>query len=46
MFTTFPMLCDRNKTLIVCLKGLNEFEMLCGKVKVVEIINLCNVVAC
>jgi hypothetical protein len=27
-YTTFHMLCDRKKILIVCQKGINEFQML------------------
>jgi hypothetical protein len=32
------------KILIVCQKGINEFQMLCGGFKAVEIIKLCYVV--
>jgi hypothetical protein len=37
------MLCYRKKILIVCEKGISEFQMLCGGFKAVEIINLCNI---
>jgi len=40
------MLCYRKKILIVSQKGINEFQTLCGGFKEVEIIKLCNVVAC
>jgi hypothetical protein len=38
------MLCYRRKILIVCQKGINEFQTLCGGFKAVEIIMICNVV--
>jgi hypothetical protein len=38
------MLCNREKILIVCQMGINEFQMLCGGFKVVEILRLCYVV--
>jgi hypothetical protein len=44
VYTTFHMLSDRKKILIVCQKGINEFQMLCGGFKLVEIIKLCYVV--
>jgi len=40
------MLCDRKKILIVCQKGINEFQTLCGGFKPVEIIKLCYDVPC
>jgi hypothetical protein len=40
------MLCYRKKMLIVCQKGINEFQMLCGGLKAVEIIILGYVVPC
>jgi len=44
--TTFQMLCYRTMILIVWQKGINEFQMLCGGLKAVEIIKLCYVVPC
>jgi hypothetical protein len=44
VYTTFHTLCYRKKILIVCQKGINEFQTLCGGFKPVEIIKLCNVV--
>jgi hypothetical protein len=38
------MLCQRKKLLIVCQKGINEFQTLCSRFKAVEIIMLCSVV--
>jgi hypothetical protein len=32
--------------LIICQKGINELQTLCGRFKVVEIIKRCNVVRC
>jgi hypothetical protein len=46
VYTTFHMLCYRNKILMVCQKGINEFQTLGGGFKVVEIIKLCYVVSC
>jgi hypothetical protein len=43
-YTTFHTLNDRKKILIVCQKGINEFEMLCSEFKLVELIKLCYVV--
>jgi len=40
------MLCYRKEILIVCQKGINEFQTLCIGFKVVEIIKLCYVVPC
>jgi len=40
------MLRYRKKILIVCQKGINEFQTLCARFKVVEMIKLCNVVPC
>jgi hypothetical protein len=37
------MLCERKKILIVCQKGINESQTLCGGFKAVEITKLCNV---
>jgi hypothetical protein len=45
-YTTFHTLCYRDKILIVCQKGISEFQMLCGRFEVVEIIKLCYVVPC
>jgi len=39
------MLCYRKKILIVCQKGIIEFQMLCGRLKAVEIKKLCCVVS-
>jgi hypothetical protein len=38
------MLCYRKKILIVCQKGSNEFQMLCGGFNAVEMVMVCNVV--
>jgi hypothetical protein len=38
------MLCNRKNILIVWQNGINEFEMLCDRFNVVEIIKLHNVV--
>jgi len=38
------MLCCRKKILVFCQKGINEFQMLCGGFKAVEIIKLCYIV--
>jgi hypothetical protein len=46
MYTMFHMLCHRKKVLIVCHKGINEFQMLCDGFKVVEIRKLCYMVPC
>jgi hypothetical protein len=43
-YTTFHTLCYRKMMLIVCQKGINEFEMLSGGFKAVEIIKLYYVV--
>jgi len=40
------MLCYREKILIVCQKGITEFQTLCGRFKELEIIKLCYVVPC
>jgi hypothetical protein len=45
-YTTFHMLCDRKKILIVSQKGINEFQTLEGGFKAVEIIKLCYVFPC
>jgi hypothetical protein len=37
----FHMLCYRKTVLIVCQKGINEFQTLCIGFKAVEIIKLC-----
>jgi hypothetical protein len=44
VYTTFHTLCYRKMILIVCQKGINEFETLCGGFNVVEILKLCNIV--
>jgi hypothetical protein len=43
MYTTFHTLCYRKKILIVCQKGIDEFQTLCGGFKAVEIITRYNV---
>jgi hypothetical protein len=40
------MLGYRTKIRIVCQKGINEFQTLCGGFKAVEIMKLCYVVPC
>jgi hypothetical protein len=37
-FTAFHTLCYRKKIQMVLWKGINEFQMLCGRFKLVEII--------
>jgi hypothetical protein len=44
-YTTFDMLCNRQQILIVCLKGINELQILCGRFKAVEIIKFSYVVS-
>jgi hypothetical protein len=44
--TTFHMLCQWKKILIVCQKGINEFQTLCVGFKAVETIKLCYMVLC
>ena len=45
-YTTFPTRCHRKKVLIVCQKGMNEFQTLSIGFKGVEIINLHYMVFC
>jgi hypothetical protein len=45
-YTIFHTLCDWKKILIVCKKGINELQMLCGGFKPVAIITLCYVDPC
>jgi hypothetical protein len=45
-FIIFHTLCNMKKVLIVCQKGINEFQKLCGGFTVVEIIMLCYLVPC
>jgi len=46
MYTTFHTLCYRKKILIVCQKGVTEFQTLCDRFNAVGIIKLCYVVSC
>ena len=46
VYTVFHTLCYKKKILIVCHRGINEFQTLCGGFNVVEIITLCYVVPC
>jgi len=46
VYTTCHTLCYRKYILIVCQKGINEFQMLSVRFKAVEIIKFCYVVAC
>jgi len=45
-YTTFHMLCHRKKILIVCQKGINQFQTLYIGFKAAETIKLCDIVPC
>jgi hypothetical protein len=46
VYSTFHTLYYSKKELILYQKGINEFQMLCGRFKAVEIIMLCYIVLC